>query len=314
MARELADGILNINKPGGITSMEVVRFVKRLTHVKRVGHAGTLDPIATGVLPICLGQATRLMEHMVDGRKIYRGELTLGAATDSYDADGQVTATADPSGVTRAQVEALLPLFTGTLQQLPPMFSALKHEGQRLYDLARAGVEVERPPREVVVHQLTLTGWEPPTLTIEAECGRGFYMRTLAHDIGQALGCGAHLSALTRVRAGSFHLDEAIDLKALEARAEEAAWRDMLLPPDAAVADLETLKVEPAAERHLRNGQSVSLRGVAMYAEHAEQRRVYSIDGRFLAVARFNRAQDHWQPDMVFDLPQPSPLAPGTES
>jgi tRNA pseudouridine55 synthase len=194
------------------------------------------------------------------------------------------------------------------------MFSALKHEGQRLYDLARAGVEVERPSREVAVHQLTLTGWGPPTLTIEAECGRGFYMRTLAHDIGQALGCGAHLSALTRVRAGSFHLDESIDLKALEARAEEGAWRDMLLPPDAAVADLETLKVEPAAERHLRNGQSVSLRSVAMYAEHAEQRRVYSINGRFLAVARFNRAQDHWQPDKVFDLPQPSPLAPGTDS
>ena len=311
MARELANGILNINKPGGITSMDVVRAVKRLTHVKRVGHAGTLDPIATGVLPICLGQATRLMEHMVDGRKIYRGELTLGAATDSYDADGEVTATADASGVTRAQVEALLPLFTGTLEQLPPMFSALKHEGQRLYDLARAGVEVERPPREVVVHHLALTGWDPPKLTIEAECGRGFYMRTLAHDIGQALGCGAHLSALTRVRAGAFDLEEAIGLSELETGADEGMWRAMLQPPDAAVADLDTLEVEPAAERHLRNGQPVNLRSVAMYAEHAERRRVYSMDGRFLAVVRFNRAQSHWAPTKVFDLPDPSPLAPG---
>lgn len=312
MAKELANGILNMHKPQGVTSMDVVRLVKRLTRVKRVGHAGTLDPIATGVLPICLGQATRLMEHMIDGRKIYRGELTLGTATDSYDADGEVTATADPSGVTKAQVEALLPLFTGNVEQMPPMFSALKHEGQRLYDLARAGVEVERPPRDVVVHQLTLISWDPPKLTIEAECGRGFYIRTLAHDIGQALGCGAHLSALARIKAGTFTLDEAIEPSELEAKADDEAWRDLLLPPDAAVTDLDTLTVDPSAERHLRNGQAISLRSMATYAEHAEQRRVYSQDGRFLAVARFNRAQNHWQPDKVFDLPEPSALAPAT--
>ena len=314
MAREIADGILNFDKPTGATSMDIVRTVKRFTHVRRVGHAGTLDPIAAGVLPICMGQATRLMEYMIDGRKIYRAELTLGAVTDTYDADGQVLETADPSGITRAQVEALLPVFTGTVQQQPPMYSALKHEGQRLYDLARAGVEVERPTREVTVYDLSLTDWAPPKLTVVAECGRGFYMRTLAQDIGQALGCGAHLSALTRLQAGTFSIEDGISLERFEHSAAEGAWRDLLLPPDAAVADLESLALEPAGERQLRNGQPVTVRPGAgagvTYAEHAERRRAYSSAGRFLAIVRFNRAQNQWQPERVFDLAEPSPLAP----
>ena len=313
MARPSIDGIINLDKPSGATSMDMVRLVKRLTNVKRVGHAGTLDPIASGVLPICLGQATRLMEHMVDGRKVYRGDLTLGASTDTYDAQGEVVDERPWEEVTREQVEALLPRFIGNVQQLPPMYSALRHQGRRLYDLAREGIEVERPAREVAVFSLALTAWEPPRATIEAECGRGFYMRTLAHDLGEALGCGAHLSALARLQAGVFRIEEALQPAHLQQAADAGGLDSLILPPDAALANADAVAVPAAAERQLRNGQSVPLREAALNAEHAEQRRAYGESGRFIGIVRFNRAQSVWQPEKVFNLSVPSPLAPEGE-
>lgn len=308
--RQDIDGILVLDKPKDITSMDVVRLVKRVTRARRVGHAGTLDPIATGVLPICLGQATRLMEDIVSGRKVYRAGVTLGAATDTYDAHGQTTRTGDWATVTRGQVEDLLPHFTGTIRQTPPMYSAVKHEGQRLYDLARAGIEVEREPRDVVVYRLELLDWAPPLLTVEAECGRGFYMRTLAHDLGEALGCGAHLSALTRTRTGPFGIERAVTAQRLEAAAAEGRWRELLEPVDAAVAGMEAMVVEPAAERHLRNGQPVTVRSAGAYVQHAEARRAYGTEGRFLGILRFDRPTSQWHPEKVFSLHEPSAYAP----
>jgi tRNA pseudouridine55 synthase len=308
-ARPLADGILVVNKAKESTSMEVVRVAKRVTRVKRVGHAGTLDPIATGVLPICFGQATRLMEYLVDGRKIYRAEFTLGAATDTYDSYGVETHSSDWASVTREQVEAQFPAFTGVVLQQPPMYSALKHEGKRLYELARAGIEVEREAREVVVHKMTLLDWAPPKLTVEVECGRGFYMRTLAHDMGVALGCYAHLSELTRAQAGAFTLDDAIAIEEFEAVEDEEAWMELLLPPDAALRSMDALTLDAAAERHLRNGQAVTLAG-SVYTKHLEARRAYAVDGRFLGIVRFNRAESQWQPEKVFNLAKPSRFAP----
>ena len=290
--------------------MDMVRLVKRLTHVRRVGHAGTLDPIAEGVLPICLGQATRVMEYILDGTKRYRAEFTLGVATDTFDADGQVVEQGDWSQVTRSQVEALLPTFVGTVQQQPPAYSALKHEGKRLYELARAGVEVERPTREVTLLSLTLLDWSPPRITVEAECGRGFYMRTLAHDLGTTLGCNAHLSALTRLRAGPFRIEESVTVQRLGEVVERGEWEELLEPPDVALLAMPSLALEPAAEGHLRNGQTVTLRWPEVTAQHMEGRRAYSADGRFLGVVRFNRAQGHWQPVKLFDLPVPSSYAP----
>ena len=308
MVRPLVDGILVLNKPQGVTSMDMVRRAKRVTRVKRVGHAGTLDPIATGLLPICFGQATRLMEYLVDGRKVYRASFTLGAATDTYDALGEVTDRGDASGVTREDVEALLPGFTGAVTQQPPMFSALKHEGRRLYDLAREGVEVERPARDVIVYGIDILGWEPPTVELEVACGRGFYMRTLANDLGIALGCYAHLSALVRTSAGPFALEDAHEPQELEEAGE--AWRELLEPPDAALARLEAIVLEPAAERHLRNGQAVSVPAAGVYAKHLDERRAYSTAGLFLGVVRFSRPDSMWQPEKVFALTEPSPLAP----
>ncbi len=309
MARPLVDGILVLNKPQGVTSMDMVRMAKRVTRVRRVGHAGTLDPIATGLLPICFGQATRLMEYLVDGRKVYRATFTLGTATDTYDALGEVTDRGDASGVTREDVEALLPGFTGAIAQQPPMFSALKHEGKRLYDLAREGIEVERPARDVIVYGIEILGWAPPTVELEVACGRGFYMRTLAHDLGIALGCYAHLSALVRTSAGPFTLEDAHEPQELEDAGEE--WQELLEPPAAALTRLEAIVLEPAAERHLRNGQAVSVPAAGLYAKHLDERRAYSASGLFLGIVRFSRPDSLWQPEKVFALSEPSPLAPG---
>ena len=313
MTRPQIDGVLDLHKLEGSTSMDVVRIIKRLTRVKRVGHAGTLDPIATGVLPVCLGQATRLMEYLVDHHKLYRAEFRLGAATDTHDAYGTVTSGQDPSGITRSQVEALLPVFTGEIQQLPPMYSALKRDGKRLYDLARAGLEVERPTRPVSVYSLNMVDWSPPLATIEVECGRGLYVRTLVHDIGAMLGCGAHLSALIRLKVGPFTVADAVTPDVFEEAVEAGTWEDLLSPPDIALLGHDSVTVTASAEEQFRHGQAISLPDVTMYARHLELRRAYTTDGRFLGVLRFNRAEGIWQPEKVFALATPSPYAPSAE-
>ena len=305
--RPEAHGVIVVNKPREITSMDAVRAVRRVTRVKRVGHAGTLDPIAEGVLPVCLGQATRYMDYLVDSGKTYLGEITFGTATDTYDASGSETASGDPAALSRERIEAQLPAFSGVVMQRPPMYSAVKHEGKRLYDLARAGVEVEREPREVVVHRIALREWSPPKAAMEVDCGKGFYMRGLAHDLGAAVGCPAHLSALTRSRVGPFTLDDAITPAELEA---EEDWEARLEPPDAALRRMDALLLPPAAERHVRNGQAVTLPAMAPYAKHLEVRRAYAEGGRFLGVVRFNRAESSWQPEKMLARPIVSRYAP----
>ena len=173
------DGVMVIDKPEGMTSMDVVRRIKRASRVKKVGHGGTLDPFATGVIVVCMGQATRMMEYLVDGAKTYRGVVELGIETDTYDVQGEVTRRTDASGVTVGDVEAALEEFRGVILQVPPMYSALKRQGKRLYDLARAGVEVEREPRRVEVTDVAVVDWSPPLVEVSVECGRGFYMRSL---------------------------------------------------------------------------------------------------------------------------------------
>ena len=212
------DGILNLNKPKGWTSHDVVAYVRRLTGIQRVGHAGTLDPMATGVLLVCLGRATRIVEYLMAGRKRYRTVLHLGISTDSHDADGQVTATV-PVVVTRADVEKALPNYRGSIKQIPPMVSAIKRDGQPLYKLARRGITVERASRPVEIYELKLTEWLPPTLTVELTCSPGTYVRALARDLGQELGCGAHVTALSRLASGEFTLCEAIGLDQFTAMA-----------------------------------------------------------------------------------------------
>jgi tRNA pseudouridine55 synthase len=296
------DGILNIDKPAGKTSYGVVAIVKRLSGERRVGHAGTLDPDATGVLPVCLGQGTRIVEFLVDTTKTYRAGVELGIATDTYDVSGQITQRGDPSSIDLEKFQSALASFRGTIRQTPPMFSALKHRGQPLYKLARAGINVERKSRTVIIHRLELISWQPPLATLEIECSKGTYIRSLAHDLGQSLGCGAHLKSLVRTRCGLFDIKDAISIPQLEEAFRQGYWENFLYPIDVVLQDYSALVVDDAAEDAMRNGKSITVDDSYSANINADKRycRAYSQDGRFLGILYFVPDKGLWQPKKVF--------------
>jgi len=290
------NGILNINKPPDRTSQDIVSFVRHLSKQRRVGHAGTLDPIATGVLPICLGQATRMSPLIMENRKTYIAEIILGISTNTYDSEGSVVQQKDASYVTKTQIDELLPTLRGKIMQKPPPFSALKRNGKRLYELARAGIEVETGAREVTVHRLDCLEWNTPCLIIEVECSKGTYIRSIAHDIGQTLGCGAYMSALIRTKYGPFNIEDSISLPQLEDAFDHEYWQDLLYPMDIVINDWIAVIVTPEQERAIMNG-----RAIPYSTGNTETRcRAYSSDGRFLAVLRSLPDKSMWQPEKVF--------------
>ena len=259
--RDAPNGFINFYKPPGLTSMDAVRRIKRLSGLRRkVGHAGTMDPLARGLLPICVGQGTRLMDHIISGSKQYRMDIRLGAVTNTYDAEGEVVETGDASHITRESLERALEPFVGVIQQIPPMYSAIKVQGQRLYKLARAGKEIEREARTVEIHQIQILALAPPLLTLLVDCGRGVYMRSLAHDLGQVLGCGGYVTDLQRLRCGGFETEDSVTFEELELAAQSGpnGWMMHLQPVDAVLLKLRTLAVGPSAKQYLLNGQSVS--------------------------------------------------------
>src|SRR5512139_1436937 len=232
----MRDGILIIDKPSGLTSHDTVNHVRRATKIRQVGHAGTLDPMATGVLVVCLGQATRVSEYLLGHDKAYQATIRLGVETNTYDADGEVIATNEVN-VDRAEVEQALAQFSGEIQQVPPMYSAIKREGQKLYELARQGIEIERAARSVIVYSIRLRDYHTPDVIIEVQCSAGTYIRSIAHDLGAALGTGGHLIELTRTAAGPFTIDRTIPLEAFEAAAREGQWHTHLRTIDEALSD-----------------------------------------------------------------------------
>ena len=306
------NGFINVNKESGPTSMDVVRQIKRLTgQRKRVGHGGTLDPLAEGVLPICFGQATRLMEFLVDGPKEYRMEVRLGMSTSTYDGEGEVTREGDTSGLSREAVEETLSTFQGVIDQIPPMYSAIKVDGKRLYKLARAGIEVERQPRKVEISRTEILEYSPTSLVMNVASGRGAYMRSLAHDLGEALGCGAYLSRLVRLKAGAFRVEDAVTMDVLRGEGEEGAWNQSLLAVDWVLLSMKGVVLNLAAEKYIRSGQSVNAApGIGFQAGYMERYRAYGPDGRFLAVVSFDKPRNQWRPYKVFNLDVASPYAP----
>ena len=242
MSERAPVGFLNINKPLHLTSHDVVARVRRVYRAKyggrKVGHAGTLDPLADGVLVICLGAATRLSEYVMRADKTYRARITLGETTTTYDAAGDVVDECDASHVKRTDIEAALPQFLGEIAQVPPMYSAIKQRGQKLYELARQGKTVERPARRVTIHSLDLLAWRSPTLELKARCGAGTYIRSLAHDLGAALGVGAYLSGLTRTASGSFDISQSI---ALDDLLESDDWARRVVSPYQALESYERI-------------------------------------------------------------------------
>jgi tRNA pseudouridine55 synthase len=277
------NGVLVVDKPVGITSFDVVRRVRRAARVRRVGHGGTLDPLASGVLPICLGEATKLVQFLLDADKEYEVTVCLGVETDSYDATGAVTARRDASGVDEAAVRAALPAFTGRIRQVPPVYSALKHAGRPLYDYARAGEAVEAPPRFVTVYELELVRFDgPAAVALRVRCSKGTYVRSLAADLGRALGPGAHVVALRRTRSGPFAAAEARPLD--ELLAAGAGDKLPLVSPAAALGHLERVTADADLARALAAGQRV--RWEALSPPPAAARvAVLRPDGALLTVA-----------------------------
>ncbi len=294
------DGILNINKPPGKTSYDIVDIVKRGSGEKHVGHAGTLDPAASGVLPVCLGQSTRVIEFLMDATKTYLAEMELGMVTDTYDASGKIIQRGDPTSISRAQFRTALDSFVGLIQQTPPMYSAIKHQGKPLYELARAGISVARESRPVKIYRLELTDWKPPLAIIEVECGKGTYIRSLAHDLGQMLGCGACLKSLVRLRCGPFHSNSAISLPQLEDAFHYGYWWRFLYPADIILQHWPAMILGRANEQLVRNGNFIKTPTSQIKSTPADFCRAYTLEGDFLGVLRFDPQEALWQPRKVF--------------
>lgn len=229
-------GFLVVDKPIGMTSHDVVDAARRWLGIRRVGHLGTLDPLATGVLPLAIREATKLVPFLAEGEKVYVGTLRLGVATDTHDAEGRVTYRHDGPLPDEEHLRAALAAFVGEIDQVPPMFSSVKHGGVPLYRLARQGREVEREPRRVRIRELRMRSYEPPDVGIEVVCSPGTYVRTLAADLGQRLGCGGHLSGLRRIRSGPFCIEQAVTVGACEEMAEQGRLEERLIAPEDALA------------------------------------------------------------------------------
>lgn len=260
------DGILVLDKPAGMSSNAALQVAKHLFGAAKAGHTGSLDPLATGVLPLCFGEATKLSQFLLDADKTYVTTVRLGIRTTTGDAEGEVITRVEDPAVDETELTAALRRLTGTIEQVPPMYSALKHQGVPLYQLARQGVEVERAARQVTIHRLDLLRRTGSELEIEIDCTKGTYVRTLADDLGQLLGCGAHVTALRRTRAGPFHIEESVTLAALQAEvgaqdaASLAALDAWLLPADQVVRDLPAVDMPAVTARCIRQGQPVLVR------------------------------------------------------
>ncbi len=282
----LLDGILLLDKPAGFSSNQALQRVKWLFFAAKAGHTGSLDPLATGVLPLCLGEATKFSQYLLDADKAYTSTFVLGERRTTGDAEGEVLATVYASALTRQQVEQGLGAFRGEIEQIPSMYSALKHAGQPLYKLARKGEEVERSARSVVIHHLELLDFRPgerAEVDVAIECSKGTYVRSIAEDLGAALGVGGYVSALRRTRAGPFTLEQCVALPALEALKEAEQVEDMdalLLPADTALEALPTVRLTESGGYYLRQGQPV----LVPNAPHNGMVRVALETGEFLGV------------------------------
>ena len=298
------DGILNINKSIGMTSQDVATAVRRLLKQKRVGHTGTLDPLASGVLPLCIGQATRVAEYLSESGKAYEAVIVFGAVTDTYDTEGQIVRSGDASGLTLAQIEEALPRFLGPQMQMPPLYSAIKIQGQPAYKRVRAGQDITLEPRPITITQLTIMAWEPPRLTLAVECGKGTYIRSLAYDLGESLGCGAYLGGLVRTRSGPFTLADSITLEECAAAMSSNTLAAHIFPPDIALRDYPAITLDGPTSARVLHGMAFD----PAPGEIADNTlpspvlaRVYAPGDRFIAIAEWDAERGLWQPKKVFE-------------
>ena len=284
------NGVLLLNKPIGLTSNKVLQKVRWMFDANRAGHTGALDPLASGVLPLCFGEATKFSQYLLDSDKYYRSTYTFGIKTETGDSEGAVVAQQDASTLSRQQIEDQIQNFVGEIDQVPSMFSALKHNGQPLYKLARQGIEIDRPARRISIHEYQITDFRPgpnPQVDVQVHCSKGTYIRSLAEDLGDALGCGAHVSALHRYRAGPFDEQQTVSLEALAALKEQDAidqLDSLLLPVDTAVSDRPMIEFNEIMAGYFQLGQEISANKVFKQAQEGDIVRVFREGGAFLGI------------------------------
>ncbi len=281
------NGIININKPLGMTSHDVVGRLRRILGIKKIGHTGTLDPDASGVLPMCIGRATKTADMLTAQNKQYIAEVTLGSATTTLDASGEVTETSEVN-VDEGDIQSVVTEFVGDIMQIPPMYSAIKIDGKRLYELAREGVEVERKPRPVTIEKIEILGIDlgNKKFSMKVDCSKGTYIRTLCDDIGRRLGCLAHMSALIRTRSGRFCIDDAYTLDEVEKMAGEGDM-SFLVPIDKVFEELPKLILSSRRAKLMCNGVRISAQGII----DGEAYRVYDESGSFLTISEAENGQ-----------------------
>ncbi len=291
------DGVLNIYKSSGPTSFAVVAQIRRLLSEPKAGHGGTLDPLASGVLPVLLGQATRLAEYLMEYPKTYHAFVELGVSTDSYDAEGMVTGTSDISGITAENISEAMKRFRGEILQTPPMYSALKHQGQPLYKIARQGKNVEVESRLTSIYRFELVAFDPPYLTFDVDCSKGTYIRSIAHDLGVALGCGAYLKGLIRTAYGPLDIKDAVTFEALERIVTVGTSHDVIQPMDMVLSLWQKILLSDQQEELVRHGMGLLL---DVGYEAAGRLRAYDTTDHFIALLKFDVESGFWRPQKVF--------------
>jgi tRNA pseudouridine55 synthase len=292
--KNVISGVLVVDKPVGLTSHDVVQIIRKGTNIRRAGHTGTLDPRASGVLVVLIGPAVRLSEYVSASDKRYQAIIRLGTTTDTYDADGRVVSSS-PVTVTEEQFEKVLKQFIGEIEQVPPPYSAVKIKGRKAYELARDGEEVDLQPRKIQVYNLELLEWAPPEAVIDVYCSSGTYVRSLAHDLGEALGCGAHLVGLRRTKSGRFTLRDAVPLRKLREAFDAGNWYQYLIPAAEALSDWPAVELSTEQVEAIRHGHRISAQpGATGWA------RGISEQGELVALLEVDPATAEWQPRKVF--------------
>jgi len=294
------NGLLNVNKPAGCTSFSIVAKVRHLSGERRVGHAGTLDPAASGVLPVCLGQATRVAEYLLESPKEYLAKIELGISTDTYDGEGCITGRGATQNISRAIIEEALQSFEGTIDQVPPAFSAVKVRGKKSYALARAGQEVILQPRKVHIYDIEIISFNLPYLILRISCSKGTYIRSLANDLGMSLGCHAFLKELERTSYGPFKIDDAVSPDQLHKVAAEGRIGQLLYPLDYALAGSDRVYLDEIQAGIVEKGLDIPLDMQSTCSK--DYCSVYTADGRLLAVMKFATENGLWHPQKVFNL------------
>jgi tRNA pseudouridine55 synthase len=291
-------GVLVVDKPVGLSSHDVVQIIRNGTKIRRAGHTGTLDPRASGVLVVLLGPAVRLSEYVSASEKRYQAVIELGITTDTYDMEGQITRRS-PVEITYEEFEEALQGFIGEFEQKPPAYSAIKIKGEKAYEIARRGEEVDLEPRTIQVHELELLDWDPPEAVVDIQCSSGTYVRSLAHDLGEKLGCGATLTGLRRTKNGRFGLRDAVSLRKLQEAFSAGDWYQYLIPAAEALGDWYTVELTVEQVDEVRHGHRVPALEVV---EAGKWARAVSQEGELVALVEYDSAANEWQPRKVFFL------------